>query len=160
MILTLENMTQEDIEERLPEFGELSEQRIAEESNLHNLAEAYEDEKRKRVTVNLKKKKAYSLVQLYKDRKIVRFIEQKRIDIQDNNDMVIKQYFWKNIYCHKRLRISAGNEESSFVSIEKCDNPNRLTSAVRRVYECAKRRFDEYLRDERTLNSMIPFETF
>ncbi len=102
-----------------------------------------------------KRKKPYSLIQLTKDKKIVRVIEGERIDLNGNGDMGRKQDIWRNVYGYRRIMTPKG-----LIPIEECDNPDRLTSAIREGYERAKKRFDEYLRNERTLNDSIPFETF
>jgi hypothetical protein len=105
--------------------------------------------------VKPRRKKPYSLAQLAKDKRIVIAIEGERIDLDGNGDMGRKQHIWKNVYGYRRIMTSKG-----LIPVEECDNPDRLTSAIRDGYMGAKRRLDEYEKNERALNDSIPFETF
>jgi hypothetical protein len=102
-----------------------------------------------------KKAKPYSLAELTKDRKIVRAIEGERIDLNGNGDMGRKQYLWKSVYGYSRIMTPKG-----LIPVEQCDNPDRLTSAIRQGYERAKKRLEEYQKSERAFNDSIPFERF
>ncbi len=140
---SLETMNLEEMEERLPEFAEeLETRRVAEESYLFSLANSYEKPKRK---------KPYSLTKLEKDRRIVRFVEEKRIIFEPDKDIPLKHNFWRTAYGYERIMTSTG-----LIPIETCDSET-LNSAVHGVYENAKKRLEDYSVGERILNEQIPF---
>jgi len=92
--------------------------------------------------------KKYTETQVHFDERIVQYIEGKRINLNGvYEDIPRKREFIRDVLGYSRLRTG----KNQFVPLSEC-NESRISVVVKEAYSSAKRRLEEYRREQAVLS--------
>lgn len=85
-------------------------------------------------------KKLYTTEKYNKDMRIVKYIEKRRVDLDnDNRDLEAKIIFLTKGMGWKNLKVNVATNNNKYKPIYQCE-PERINSVVKRTYYDAKKR--------------------
>jgi len=88
--------------------------------------------------------KDYNERRQLKDRRIIKYIESKNINIKDKDENIEeKRYFLTHGMQYENLRVASNKNKVPMLSIDDCNN-ERVNSVVRDIYNAAKIRKTKY----------------